>query len=111
VLMLYPEGERSIDGAPKRFKKGAAILATHLKVTFYPVAMDGFWESWPRGKGFQKFARLKIAIGDPVNPPAHVVDPEKTYAQMIGEVRARIVRMWEQLHEENAPPARSEAAD
>ena len=25
-LILYPEGERSIDGTPKIFKKGAAIL-------------------------------------------------------------------------------------
>jgi long-chain acyl-CoA synthetase len=111
MLMLYPEGERSIDGSPKRFKKGAAILATHLQVPIYPVAMDGFWESWPRGKGFQKFARLKIAIGDPVNPPARVDDPEKAYAQTMAEVRARVVRMWEQLHDETAPQPRSEAAD
>src|SRR5258706_7968757 len=103
MLLLYPEGERSIDGSPKRFKKGAAILATHLKVPIYPVAMDGFWESWPRGKGFQKFARLKIAIGDPVNPPARVDDPEKAYAQMMAEVRARVMRMWEQLHDETSP--------
>jgi len=26
VLILYPEGERSIDGTPRIFKKGAAIL-------------------------------------------------------------------------------------
>ena len=29
VLVLFPEGERSIDGPPKLFKKGAAILAIH----------------------------------------------------------------------------------
>ena len=111
MLLLYPEGERSIDGAPKRFKKGAAILATHLKVPIYPVAMDGFWETWPRGKSFQKFARLKIAIGDPIIPPAQVDDPEKTYVQVMGEVRARVMRMWTQLHGESAPRASSEAAD
>lgn len=36
VLLLYPEGERSIDGSPKTFKKGAAILATHLAVPMAP---------------------------------------------------------------------------
>ena len=30
ILMLFPEGERSIDGTVKRFKKGAPILAQHL---------------------------------------------------------------------------------
>ena len=32
VLVLFPEGERSIDGPPKLFKKGAAILAIHTPV-------------------------------------------------------------------------------
>ena len=27
ILILYPEGERSIDGTPRTFKKGAAILS------------------------------------------------------------------------------------
>src|SRR5207302_6580573 len=30
ALVLYPEGERSISGEPRAFKKGAAILATHV---------------------------------------------------------------------------------
>ena len=48
ILILYPEGERSIDGMPKTFKKGAAILSIHLRVPIYPVAIDGFHEAWPR---------------------------------------------------------------
>ena len=62
VLLLYPEGERSIDGAPKMFKKGAAILSIHLQVPIVPVAIDGFHEAWPRGKPFQKFAPLQIDL-------------------------------------------------
>ena len=56
MLQLYPEGERSIDGAPKKFKKGAAILAVHLRVPIYPVAIDGFHEAWPRGKPPQRLS-------------------------------------------------------
>ena len=56
VLVLYPEGERSIDGHPKTFKKGAAILSIHMQVPIVPVAIEGFHEVWPRGKRFQKFA-------------------------------------------------------
>ena len=100
VLVLYPEGERSIDGAPKRFKKGAAILATHLHVPIYPVALDGFFESMPRGRGFQKLAPLRVTIGDPILPPESVTDPERQYADLIGEVRSRIVEMWERQEAE-----------
>ena len=52
VLVLYPEGERTIDGTPKIFKKGAAILSIHLQVPIVPVAIEGFHEAWPRGKTF-----------------------------------------------------------
>ena len=94
VLVLYPEGERSIDGTPKVFKKGAAILASHLNVPIYPVAMDGFFEAWPRGKGFQKFARLHIAFGDPIHPPRPVDNPEKCYELLTAELKARVMDMW-----------------
>ena len=62
ILILYPEGERSIDGTPRTFKKGAAILSIHLQVPIVPVAIEGFHEAWPRGKPFQKFAPLEIQI-------------------------------------------------
>jgi hypothetical protein len=90
----YPEGERSIDGTPKVFKKGAAILATHLKVPIYPVAMEGFFEAWPRGKGFQKFTRLQIAFGDPIYPPQSVDNPEAEYERLTAELKSRVMEMW-----------------
>jgi long-chain acyl-CoA synthetase len=68
-LILYPEGERSIDGTPRIFKKGAAILSIHMQVPIVPIAIEGFYEAWPRGKGFQKFTPLKIEIGKPILPP------------------------------------------
>jgi long-chain acyl-CoA synthetase len=99
VLILYPEGERSIDGEPKVFKKGAAILATHLKVRLYPVAMDGFFEAWPRGKGFQKFTRLHVAFGDPIDPPQQVDNPERTYELLTAELKARVMDMWLEMRD------------
>ena len=107
ILVLYPEGERSIDGTPKVFKKGAAILATHLHVPIVPVALDGFYEAWPRGKGFQKFSRLKIAFGDPISPPPNADNPEAAYEKLNTELKARVMQMWLQLH----TASRSAAAD
>ncbi|MEO5935958.1 MAG: 1-acyl-sn-glycerol-3-phosphate acyltransferase, partial [Terriglobales bacterium] len=59
ILVLYPEGERSIDGDLKMFKKGAAILAVHHNVPIYPVALEGFHEVWPRGRAFRSFGKLR----------------------------------------------------
>jgi long-chain acyl-CoA synthetase len=100
VLILYPEGERSIDGSPKTFKKGAAILAIHQQVPIVPVAIDGFHEAWPRGKSFQKFAPLKIAFGDPIYPPPEEQASEASYEQLTSELRARVYSIWSELQGE-----------
>jgi len=97
VLILYPEGERSIDGAPKTFKKGAAILSIHMQVPIVPVAIDGFYEAWPRGKGFQKFTPLQMTFGDTIYPPPEAKASEAAYTELTGELRRRVIRMWEQL--------------
>ena len=96
-LILYPEGERSIDGSPKIFKKGAAIAALHLQVPIVPVAIDGFYEAWPRGKPFQKFAHLKIKIGQPLLPPPESQASEEAYAKLTAELKEIVVGMWGEI--------------
>jgi long-chain acyl-CoA synthetase len=98
VLMLYPEGERSIDGKPRIFKKGAAILSVHMQVPIVPVAIEGFHDAWPRGQSFQGFKPLKIKFGDPIYPPAEA--SEEAYAKLTALVKARVVAMWEELRKE-----------
>jgi long-chain acyl-CoA synthetase len=102
VLMLYPEGERSIDGTPRTFKKGAAILAYHMKVPIVPVAIEGFYEAWPRGKQFQGFSHLQIEVLDPIYPDPNEA-PEKAYERLTTELRSQIVKAWERMHAEKFP--------
>jgi len=98
VLILYPEGERSIDGTPRIFKKGAAILSIHLQVPIVPIAIEGFYEAWPRGKNFfQKLTPLQIVFGDPISPPPESEASEAAYEKLTAELKARIVEMWETL--------------
>jgi long-chain acyl-CoA synthetase len=103
VLVLYPEGERSIDGQPKTFKKGAAILSIHLQVPIVPVAIEGFHDAWPRGQSFQKFATLQMKFGDAIHPPPEAEASEDAYAALTAELRARVVAMWEELRNQSRP--------
>ncbi|MBS1852675.1 MAG: AMP-binding protein [Acidobacteria bacterium] len=98
VLILYPEGERSIDGTPRIFKKGAAILSIHMQAPIVPIAIEGFYEAWPRGKKFfQKRTQLKMRIGKPIVPPAESAASEETYTRLMAEVKEKVVEMWEGL--------------
>jgi long-chain acyl-CoA synthetase len=98
VLILYPEGERSIDGTPRIFKKGAAILSIHMQVPIVPIAIDGFYDAWPRGKSFfQKLAPLKIVFGKPISPLPESQASEAAYEKLTADLKAKIVEMWEGL--------------
>jgi 1-acyl-sn-glycerol-3-phosphate acyltransferase len=96
-LILYPEGERSIDGIPKTFKKGAAILSIHLQVPIVPVAIEGLYEVWPRNKPFQGFSLVKMVFSDPIVPPPESEASEAAYEKLTAELRERVVKMWEGL--------------
>jgi len=97
ALVLYPEGERSIDGTPRIFKKGAAILSVHLQVPIVPVAIEGFYDAWPRNQAFRGFKPLKMIFGDPILPPPESEASEAAYEKLTSDLKARIVEMWEGL--------------
>jgi long-chain acyl-CoA synthetase len=99
VLVLFPEGERSIDGTVKKFKKGAPILAQHLRVPIVPVAITGLFELWPRGRGCNwrrlrpwSRHRVKIAIGEPMTFAENA-----DYSQTAAELRDRVEKIWRVL--------------
>jgi 1-acyl-sn-glycerol-3-phosphate acyltransferase len=74
VFLIFPEGERTIDGDLGEFRKGAAILSSHTGVPILPIAICGAFEIWPRGKGLQRLNRVKLKFGRSI--PAMII-PEK----------------------------------
>lgn len=99
ILMLFPEGERSIDGTVKKFKKGAPILARHLQVPLVPVALHGIHELWPRNRGINwrlvapwSGHRVTIEIGEPMTVAAGV-----GYTDGATALRERVNAMWQAL--------------
>ncbi len=110
VLILFPEGERSIDGVPKKFKKGASILSLHLRAPVVPVALDGVFEVWPRGRSPRWGAwlpggsgRISMRIGPPIPPPGALpadtapLEAELRYAAAAEQLRATVLEIWHAL--------------
>jgi long-chain acyl-CoA synthetase len=103
VLVLFPEGERSPDGTPRTFKKGAAITALQMRVPIVPVAIRGVFEIWPRGKPLQWRTLLPwwrtrpaLRFGPPLRPEA-TPGPSRAerYERHTAALRQAIVSMWE----------------
>lgn len=68
VLCVFPEGERSIDGRLKPFRKGPAILATEMDVPVVPVGIQGSYEVWRRGSSEIRLRSIKVCFGKPLRP-------------------------------------------
>jgi long-chain acyl-CoA synthetase len=97
VLVLYPEGERTNTGNFGVFRKGAAILSIHTQTPIIPIAIEGFYEAWPRHQKFPKLTRLQMEIGKPILPPAESAASEAAYDELTAELRSEIAEMWERL--------------
>ncbi|MEE8350022.1 MAG: AMP-binding protein [Acidobacteriota bacterium] len=69
-LCVFPEGERSIDGRLKPFRKGAAILAKEMGVPVIPTAIVGAYEVWSRGNPKIRLHPVRIRFGQPVDRPS-----------------------------------------
>jgi long-chain acyl-CoA synthetase len=101
ILVLYPEGERTNNGNPTVFRKGAAILSIHAQAPIVPVAIEGFYEAWPRHKKFPKFANLQLVFGKPIQPPPVSEASEAAYERLTSELKSTVVAMWRELREKD----------
>ena len=97
ILILFPEGERSIDGTVKKFKKGSPILARHLGVPIVPVALKGIYELWPRNRAFNwnvlwpwRRLRVTVAFGQPMT-----FGKGESYADAAARLRGRVDQIWQ----------------
>jgi 1-acyl-sn-glycerol-3-phosphate acyltransferase len=70
AVLIFPEGQRSLDGEVGRFKLGAFRLAASLGVPVLPVTIAGGHQSWPPGRALPRPGRLTITYHPLVHPEA-----------------------------------------
>lgn len=75
ALGIYPEAHRSPDGRLRRGKAGLGRIVYLSGAPVYPVAVDGTFEVWPKGKTMPRlFKRTRVVVGEPRHYP---LDPAK----------------------------------
>lgn len=66
LIVFFPEGTRSADGALLPFKKGAFVLALQLGVPVIPVAVIGGRQVMPKHSLRIRSGRMRIVVGEPI---------------------------------------------
>lgn len=102
VICIFPEGERSIDGTVKEFKKGVGILAKELKLRLLPIYIDGSFESWARGVKFPKPHKIKIIFGNPCDVSeletlGYKLQAKSAYEAIAKGIREKVIALKNQV--------------
>jgi long-chain acyl-CoA synthetase len=90
VLVIFPEGGRSLDGSVKEFRRGAAILARNLDVPITPVGIWGAHHVWPR-EGRIRRHPLVLSYG-----PTLSSGGSPSEEAFLGELRAEVIRLTDE---------------
>lgn len=70
MVLLFPEGSRSPDGAMHEFKGGVALLLKRAQCPVVPVAVEGCYDAFPRHSRFPRLLgqRIAVMVGEPIPP-------------------------------------------
>ena len=64
ILVMFPEGTRSIDGCVGRFRRGIGWLLAGTPYPVVPCYLEGTAKAWPKGAHILRPARVRLVIGE-----------------------------------------------
>jgi long-chain acyl-CoA synthetase len=86
-LLVFPEGQRTKDGALNPFMPGTGLLIQKLGAPVVPMRIDGLWELKRANRHFAWPGEVSVVIGEPVTYSSQQ-DPEAVAANLAEHVRA-----------------------
>ncbi len=66
MVLIFPEGQRTLDGEMNHLMPGFCALARRTGVPLVPVGLDGAFQSFPRGSHFPRPGNVWIVVGKPL---------------------------------------------
>ncbi len=69
LVLVFPEGSRTINGRLGDFNPGIMLLIRRARPTIVPMAVDGVFDAWPMGRKRPRLrARTGALYGQPIDP-------------------------------------------
>ena len=70
VLMIFPEGGRTLDGLLKPFKPGVSRFALTVGTTIVPITINGGFAAWPPHRIFPRPRKVTVTYHPPITVKA-----------------------------------------
>jgi 1-acyl-sn-glycerol-3-phosphate acyltransferase len=87
LVLMFPEGTRTLDGEVKPLKPGFCAIAKRCGLPLVPLALDGPFEAWPRHRLIPRPAVIHVEFGPPLTPEEITSLSDE---QLVAEVEHRI---------------------
>lgn len=100
IVVLFPEGTRSVDGRMGVFKPGAAMFADKLHLRVVPCRIEGAHAVLNKGRRLPRLRPLRVTFGPPQSlPPAPAgetgAERGARYAAFMAGIQNRVVQLGE----------------
>jgi 1-acyl-sn-glycerol-3-phosphate acyltransferase len=99
VLIIFPEGTRSVTGEFGEFKPGVGLLLAGTEIPVVPCYLEGAYAAWPKGAWLPRPRPIKLAIGAPRNF-SHLTPGKEAALQIAQEVRDAVLSLRRHLPRE-----------
>ncbi|MDF2550373.1 MAG: plsC [Chlamydiales bacterium] len=107
-IVVFPEGQRSLDGELGNFETGIGMLALKTKKPVTPVYISGTFEIWDSARFLPRLSGKTLCIfGSAIHPEAFShLDKKSAQQALAHEVRLAIegLRLWHQQGAVGHPP-------
>ncbi|HXV69416.1 MAG TPA: AMP-binding protein [Nitrospira sp.] len=77
-LLVFPEGQRSVDGTLDVFRPGIGILACEFRVPVIPLRIDGTFQAMPVGRRWPRRHPISLSVGPPLRVTQELIDHWRT---------------------------------
>lgn len=96
VLIIFPEGTRSVDGEIHAFRPGTGMLVLRYRVPMIPVYIDGTFSCQKKGDCFPKPHKIRIIVGTPIDF-SHLENNRQSWETITSALELRIKNLKEEI--------------
>jgi len=99
LLLIFPEGTRSVDGTLGTAQAGVGLIAHKTTAFVVPVFLSGTRKVLPRTARMLKLAKVTVSFGEPLNMEYYrkLEASRETYVKIGEDVMARIAGLRDGL--------------
>jgi 1-acyl-sn-glycerol-3-phosphate acyltransferase len=86
MILIFPEGTRSLTGELQPFKMGTGFLAMQLNIPIVPVYIQGSFEAFPKGARLPNRHPIRVKFGQPIAIDRYQNRTDKGSRQLCQEI-------------------------